>query len=198
MTLRLEVIPLAVWLGVMFSWFVFAGVFLFRKKPPKAPESKRARISMLGIALQGTGYAVVWMVRRQCFTPMVPLPKPLEVVLAVLTLVIAGGSVWLCLAAVRTLGKEWSFQARLVEEHKLVTDGPYRLVRNPIYTGMLGMLVATGLAVSHWLGLAGALAVFGAGTAIRIRSEEKLLREAFGTAFEAYAQRVPALFPRVR
>ncbi len=75
-----------------------------------------------------------------------------------------------------------------MEGHKLVTDGPYRRARNPIYAGMLGMLVATGQAVSHWLGLAAALVMFGIGTAIRVRSEEKLLRGAFGAEFDAYAR----------
>ena len=62
---------------------------------------------------------------------------------------------------------------------------------------MLGMLVATGLAVSHWQALVLAILVFLAGNEIRIRSEERLLREEFGAAFDDYARRVPALFPRI-
>ena len=77
----------------------------------------------------------------------------------------------------------------------LVTTGVYGVVRNPIYTGMLGMLLATGLAVSHWLGLSIAIVVFAIGTFIRVRSEEKLLREAFSAEFDEYAQRVPAVIP---
>ncbi len=84
----------------------------------------------------------------------------------------------------------------LVEEHKLITEGPYRLVRNPIYTGMLGILIVTGLAISRWFAVVAALVLFGIGTVIRVRSEEKLLREAFGAEFDAYARRVPAVFPR--
>ncbi len=59
------------------------------------------------------------------------------------------------------------------------------------------VLVTTGLAVSHWLGLAAAVVMFGIGTVIRVRSEEKLLRGAFGAEFDAYARQVPALFPRI-
>jgi protein-S-isoprenylcysteine O-methyltransferase Ste14 len=98
-------------------------------------------------------------------------------------------------AAVRTLGKEWSLTARLVEGHKLATTGPYAFVRHPIYSGMLGMLVATGLAFSYWGALLAALVIFFAGTIIRVRSEEKLLREAFGEQFENYAQHIPAIVP---
>jgi protein-S-isoprenylcysteine O-methyltransferase Ste14 len=60
---------------------------------------------------------------------------------------------------------------------------------------MLGMLVATGLALSHLIALLAALIVFFIGTIIRIRSEEKLLRSAFGEQFENYARRVPAIIP---
>jgi protein-S-isoprenylcysteine O-methyltransferase Ste14 len=60
---------------------------------------------------------------------------------------------------------------------------------------MLGMLLATGIAVSYWPALLIALFVFFIGTIIRIRSEERLLRETFGAEFEAYTQRVPALLP---
>jgi protein-S-isoprenylcysteine O-methyltransferase Ste14 len=62
---------------------------------------------------------------------------------------------------------------------------------------MFGMLLATGLAISRWWIIPVAVGVFLIGNAIRVRSEEKLLRESFGTEFEAYAQRVPAMFPRL-
>ncbi len=113
------------------------------------------------------------------------------------TLALAVGSVWLVASAVSALGKQWALAARLVEGHKLITTGPYRFVRNPIYTGMLGMLVATGLAMEHWTGLIVGVVLFAVGLVIRVRSEEKLLRAAFGKEFEDYAERVPAVLPGI-
>lgn len=179
----------------MVCWFTFAASFLFHKKPPSPPDKKRDRSSIAGIALQGAGYAIVWIARRTWFTPIVSLGKPVEIAVSVLTMVLAAGSVWFCISAIRTLGQQWSLAARVVEGHKLVTQGPYSVVRNPIYTGMLGMLLATGLAVSHWIGLLIALVVFSAGTAIRVRTEAALLRETFGEEFENYARKVPAVIP---
>ena len=98
-------------------------------------------------------------------------------------------------AAVRVLGKQWSLQARVLEDHKLVREGPYRFVRHPIYTGMLGMIMAAGLAWSRWIGFLIALILFTIGTAIRVRSEEKLLREQFGAAFDDYKRSVPGVVP---
>jgi protein-S-isoprenylcysteine O-methyltransferase Ste14 len=198
MNLSLESWPTLVFFVVMASWFVFAGVFLIfltRRKPPSAPDRKRERASIIGIALQAISYSVVWSVRRSAFSPIVGLRKSFEIALAILTMVIAVSSVWFVSAAVRTLGKQWSLAARVLEGHKLITAGPYNVVRNPIYTGMFGMLLATGLATSHWIGLLIAIIVFAIGTAVRVHSEEKLLREAFGEEFETYARKVPAVVP---
>ena len=190
-----EFLPTLVFAVVMASWFGFGILFFARKKPPAAPESKRERTAIFGIALQAASYAIVWSVHRPFFSPIVALSKPLEIVLAVFTMLMAVGSVWFVSAAIRTLGTQWSLGARLIEGHKLITEGPYRLVRNPIYTGMFGMLLATGLAVSHWVGLLIAIVVYALGTLFRVRSEEKLLRGAFGAEFDSYARRVPAVIP---
>ena len=192
--IHLELWPTLAFVVMVLSWFAFVVSFLFHKKPPSPPDRKRDSSSIIGIVLQGAGYGIVWTIRRSWFTPMFP-NKSLEIVLAVLTMFLAVWSVWFCCAAIRTLGKQWSLAARVVEGHKLVTEGPYNIVRNPIYTGMFGMLLATGLAVSHWVGLVIALVVFAIGTFIRVRSEERLLREMFGHEFDAYAHEVPAVIP---
>ena len=187
--------PTAAFVVMVLSWVAFVIVFATQKKAPSSPDKKRDPISILGIALQGVSYVIVWNIRRPWFTPMFPPNRSLEIALSLVTMVLAFASVWFCGAAVRTLGKQWSLAARVLEGHKLVTEGTYSVVRNPIYTGMFGMLLATSLAVSHWIGLSMAVVVFAIGTFIRVRSEEKLLREAFGAEFDEYAHRVPAVIP---
>ena len=187
--------PTLVLVIVMVCWFVFALTFLLRKNPAAAPDSKRDRSSIPGALLQALSYAIIWTIRRPLGSPFVSLSKTLALVLGVVAIISAMVSVFIVMAAVKTLGKEWSITARVVKDHKLATKGPYRFVRHPIYLGMLGMLIATGIAVSFWPSLLVALAVFFLGTAIRIRIEERLLRETFGLEFETYARSVPALVP---
>ena len=194
-TTHLAALPLLSRILVALGWVAFFGFFFVKKKPP-GPErvAKREPASRVGIALQMVGLALVWMIQR-------PFPRagvalgPVEITLDVLAPVLSFASGLLGISAVRTLGRQWSYTARLVEDHKLVTEGPYRLVRHPIYTGMFGKLIATNFAYGHWLGLLLAGSVFVVGTIIRIRSEEKLLREAFGSQFEEYARQVPAFIP---
>lgn len=199
MQITLDPLPTIVFVVVILCWMTFAAVFIFRRKPPATStvERKRERASIIGILIQGLGYAIIWAVRRPYFSSIIRMSRWLEVALAIMTIVLAAVSVWMVVAAVRTLGKQWSLAARVVEGHRLVTEGPYRIVRNPIYTGMLGMLVATGLATSHWIGLLLGIVIFLIGTLIRVHSEEKLLREEFGQEFEAYAARVHAIIPGI-
>ena len=185
-------VPLSV---IAICWFVFAGAFLFRKKPPKAAEQKRNPKAMTGIVLEAIGYAVVWMYRRPT-AYLLPLPGiAFDIFLGFVASVLAIASVWMVVAAIKTLGRQWAVAARVVEGHQLITTGPYARVRNPIYSGMFGMMIATGLAWSTWYGIVIAAILFWFGTVIRVKSEEKLLREVFGAEFDAYTNRVPSLIP---
>jgi protein-S-isoprenylcysteine O-methyltransferase Ste14 len=183
--------------GVIACWMGFAAVFQFRRKPPKEAETKRDSASYWGIGLESAGMALVWCIPRPYFSPFVRMSKSAEAAVSSIAVIIALASVWPRGATVRTLGKQWTYRARVIEGHELITRGPYSLVRNPIYLGMFGMLVATGLVVGRWWTLLAAAIIFLSGTVIRIKAEEKLLRETFGDAFEGYANRVPAFFPRV-
>src|SRR5271157_3604685 len=177
-----------VYVVVVVCWILFAFIFFVGKKGASRSDTKRATSSLLGLLLQCMAYAAVWIFRRAYFTPLVSTSNIAEMTVAIVTMAIAIGSIWFCLAAVRALGRQWALEARVIEGHELIKQGPYSVVRNPIYLGMFGLLVATGLAISRWEALVAAAALFLAGNEIRIRSEEKLLREAFGAQFEEYAR----------
>ena len=179
-------------------WLGFGVILVIGNKGAARSERKRDLNSHAGFLLHCAGYAISFVFPRVYFSPFVPMPKRMEEIVSAMAIVLAIASVWVCFEAARTLGRQWSLVARVIDNHELVMRGPYAVVRNPIYLAMFGMLVATGLAVSRWQALIVAAIVFLAGSAIRIRSEEKLLREAFGRRFDEYASRVPALFPRVR
>ena len=192
-------IALATLAGVILCWIFFACVFLLRKRPPKAPDAKRDKRASLGIFLQMVGYFLAFFQppHQPFLPPVAVLSGTVGILFAIVTVSIAAASGWLIALSVRTLGKQWAMRARLVEDHNLITVGPYAYIRNPIYTGMLGMLIATGLATEHWIRLIIAVVIFSLGLVIRVRIEEKLLRQQFGAEFDEYAKRVSAVIPGI-
>jgi protein-S-isoprenylcysteine O-methyltransferase Ste14 len=194
MKLQTDAIGLTTLILVMLPWIAVALTLLLRKKPAEATEAKRAPAGTWAIALQSVSFALVWSLPRANWWPFAPSLAG-EIVLAVAATGLTWGSAWLCVSAVRTLGKQWTYRARVIEGHQLVTQGPYSLVRNPIYLGMFGAIVGAGLAFSRWWTMLGAVVIFLIANRIRIKAEEELLRETFGAAFDDYSRKVPAFFP---
>jgi protein-S-isoprenylcysteine O-methyltransferase Ste14 len=184
--------------GVMAGWLAFGLVILPHLRRGRGRGERRSRRSVAGIVVQGAGFALVW--------GWAPIGRPGLVggastaawILATGVCVLACASGAFAVAAVRTLGRQWSFVARVADAHRLVTTGPYAIVRHPIYTAMLGLLVATGLTLSSLPALLLAVVVYAIGTAVRVRAEEALLLETFGDEYRLYRGRVPAVLPLPR
>jgi protein-S-isoprenylcysteine O-methyltransferase Ste14 len=93
------------------------------------------------------------------------------------------------------LGRNWGMPMTTKEEPELVTSGPYRLVRHPIYSGILLALIGTSLATDlYWLVIA---AVMGAYFLYSARVEERLMAAAFPAAYPHYRARTKMLIPFV-
>lgn len=98
----------------------------------------------------------------------------------------------------RSLGRFLRFEAALDADHQLVRSGPYRIVRHPVYASMLCLLLGVASITAPPLRFALALALFLAGTEIRVRIEDRLLAERFGEEFHAYRKSTPAYIPLLR
>jgi protein-S-isoprenylcysteine O-methyltransferase Ste14 len=96
----------------------------------------------------------------------------------------------------RTLGAEWSQDVELKQGHRLVTSGPYRFVRHPIYTCHLVMGLGTAVTFGRIAGFAGCV-LFLVGFWIKLGQEEELLARHFPEEYPAYKRRVKALVPFV-
>ncbi|HEY6630037.1 MAG TPA: protein-S-isoprenylcysteine O-methyltransferase [Rhizobiaceae bacterium] len=97
----------------------------------------------------------------------------------------------------RWLGRNWSVTLEIRDGHRLVTDGPYRFVRHPMYSSFWLWAIAQALLLPNWVaGLAGLVGVgllyFG-----RVGAEEALMQKSFGDEYRAYAARTGRVFPRI-
>lgn len=177
---------------LILCWIAWSMAFVRpRRQAEGQKEVASAPASRWGILLVMVGFALAWTYVR---------PKGFEksTLSLAASMILGPPSVALAWAATRHLGKQWRYKAALSEDHELIQTGPYSWLRHPIYTSMLGMLLATVAAWTWWPMAIGSVIAFLAGTEIRVRAEERLLAERFGKSFAAYRSRVHAYLPFVR
>jgi protein-S-isoprenylcysteine O-methyltransferase Ste14 len=94
------------------------------------------------------------------------------------------------------LGRLYSPEVTIQQDHRLITDGPYRYVRHPRYVGAVLLALGLPLVFRSWMALVLCPAVV-AVILQRIRDEEGLMQQEFGQEWEAYCQRSWRLIPWV-
>ncbi len=122
---------------------------------------------------------------------LVPFPGWLRWVGFALGLVSLGFWIWTQVA----LGKEWSPQLQLRQEHHLVTTGPYARIRHPLYTAMFGYGAGLALVTANWVFIVFALMII-AGLFARVPREEQMMIKEFGEKYKAYMQKTGKFFPK--
>jgi len=123
--------------------------------------------------------------------PRVLPPAPFLPILGVL---VQAGSFLLAVWARRQLGRNWSGEVTLKVDHELVRSGPYRRIRHPIYTGAIGMYVGPALVSGRLQGTL-ALVLIAIAYTRKIRMEERVLRDEFGSAYDEYRRESWAVIP---
>ncbi len=98
-------------------------------------------------------------------------------------------------SAQRALGRNVSPTVITHEDHELVTSGPYRWVRNPLYTAGVLLFTSLGLVSASWYLIAGAALAF-ALVRLRLPKEETELEARFGQEYRDYARRTGRFLPR--
>lgn len=179
---------------LLLAWFAFFAVFLTarRRRGESGGPARRDWRSVLGILVQGIAFALVFAVR---LTIVHHPDDPAYWRLAALVGGLSFGSAALFVWAATTLGRNWSLVARTLAEHQLVTSGPFRFVRHPIYVAMFGIVVAAALAFGRPKILIEATPIYWLGTLFRTSVEEALLRSQFGAAYDDYARRTKRFVP---
>lgn len=92
--------------------------------------------------------------------------------------------------------RTWRIKAELADGHELCTDGPFRVVRHPIYTAMLLQAVRTAIWLPNPVAGAAIVAMFIAGN-LRAESEERLLLRVFGEPYRALLGRTKRFIPGI-
>lgn len=175
---------LILWLVFSVYWSIAAR----RRAEDKSSESIASRqfhLLLVNVAMVLLVFSIPGLTQRF-------LPESREFAIAGLS--IQAASILFAAWARQHLGRNWSGEVRIASEHQLVRSGPYRYLRHPIYTAVLGMYVGT-LLVSGEIHAVLALALVTAAYLRKIAMEESALSDAFGVEHEQYRRDTWKLFP---
>jgi protein-S-isoprenylcysteine O-methyltransferase Ste14 len=112
-----------------------------------------------------------------------------------LGLLVLCGGLWLFFQSHADLGKNWSISLEVRERHALVQTGIYRFIRHPMYASFFLLALAQFLLLPNWVagvaGLVGVSVLY----AFRVRNEERLMHETFGSNYVHYMTKTKRLIP---
>jgi len=179
-------IPALLWLAFIVYWSAAAKYTSTDLRSESASSRRFHEIllyaSLLLLFLRLPGLTARWLPEAAF---LVPFGIALQVGFGLI-------AVW----ARRQLGKQWSPGITEKVGHQLVRSGPYRFIRHPIYTAMLGMYLGTALVSGELHALVG-LAIVSIAYQRKVRLEEQHLRRVFGIAYDEYQARSWALLPGI-
>jgi protein-S-isoprenylcysteine O-methyltransferase Ste14 len=178
----------AVILVIGIGWVIFWIGWLVAAFTAKASRGGLGRYSALRIALVVVAAYFIRLNWGSGGHPAVSGP-----VLAGLGLAVWAAGLGLAIWARLYIGRNWGMPMTRREHPDLVTTGPYRRVRHPIYTGIILGLLGTALATTLW-GLI-AVAVIGGFFVFSATREERFLAGEFPGSYPAYKARTKMLVP---
>jgi len=192
------------WNGGLFGIFVFALIFVGIFQGTRRPVGKTMGSSpgllhspLFYIAAGTVFFGVCILLWRPL--PL-NLPKIGRIAALILGFLLYFPGMVLTMWGRLVLGKMYfvstGMEAQLFTDHRLVTHGPFAIVRHPIYLGLTIAAVGGLFLFQTWAMFIFLMLPFG--LARRALIEEQLLAEAFGGQWLAYCQRVPAWWPRLR
>ncbi|WP_270179711.1 methyltransferase family protein [Alkalihalobacillus sp. CinArs1] len=112
-------------------------------------------------------------------------------------IVIYGGGILLRYWGIRELGQFFSRDVIVEEELELVSSGPYRKLRHPLYTGLLLITIGFPIYMGVWIGVFVALLLLIPSLLYRIRIEEELLSKSIGIGYEEWGRTRNRLIPYI-
>ena len=99
--------------------------------------------------------------------------------------------------AIFSLGKFFTVDVEISDQHKLKTEGIYKTVRHPSYSGLILIVTALGLCMENLVSLAIVVILVFIAMNYRITVEEKALTDAFGAQYTAYSKKTAKIIPGI-
>lgn len=165
---------------------------VFQCFTPRATEAGELRMRWSLHALYTLYTLIVFGAAAELFfvrKTVVVWPSAIGLVLYVTSLVLRK-------VAIRALGRFWSLQVEIRSRHQLVREGPYGLVRHPIYSAIILEVLSIPLVANAWWTLLFASVTHVPLVLFRMHCEEAAFLEKLGETYRGYQREVGALVPR--
>lgn len=183
-------------IGLTLTWLIVIGYWVisgFANKQAEKIESAPKRVFLywvpfvIAILLLGPGewFGHSWW--RENFIEHTNLVGLVGLSISIIGAIIA------CLSRYM-LGKNWSLSVQKKVNHKLIKEGMYRIVRHPIYTGILLLFIGNALIVGDYRAIIAVFIIF-ISLLYKLKKEEKLMIEIFGETYIEYKKTTKALVP---
>ncbi|HKW18238.1 MAG TPA: isoprenylcysteine carboxylmethyltransferase family protein [Terriglobales bacterium] len=178
-------------------WVVFGLVWLIAALRTKQVQQRAPLGSRMAYMIPIILGSYLLFARTPLYSPLYIRFVPRTTALEWTGLVLTGAGIAFAIWARFYIGQNWSSAVQVKVDHELIRNGPYSLVRHPIYSGILLALVGTAFAEGRAVGFI-ALAFYGLGFWIKSRMEEELMRKTFGNQYLEYSRTTGALVPKLR
>jgi protein-S-isoprenylcysteine O-methyltransferase Ste14 len=185
--------PLRSVIGI--GWLMFLAYWWISAIGVKKNIRRRSWRMEIGVRILVIAVIIVLirMPATRAFFQGVPLSTEINSFVGSAGLILCTAGFALAVWARRHLGRNWGMPMSLKEGHELVTTGPYRYVRHPIYAGMLLAILGSGLVNGPlWLVVFIGMAIYCVYSA---RTEEGLMLQQFPEQYARYKRRTKAIIP---
>jgi protein-S-isoprenylcysteine O-methyltransferase Ste14 len=181
----------AIFIRVIYALWLILVIFLIVTAVDVKRDTERHLGQSFGLMFAIIAAFLLPRVPFFSFVNVAPVNAAVSIIGVILCAVGIAFLVWARLA----LGRNWSQTVSVKEGHELVTSGPYRYVRHPMYTGCLIACVGSAIVCAGaWIFL---LVVLGALFLWRVGAEDKLMAQQFPNEYPDYKRRTNALIPFV-
>jgi protein-S-isoprenylcysteine O-methyltransferase Ste14 len=185
-----------VWVVGIVAWYLIRVPFERKAKRVRVVGHARSASENVALAAATVGLGVVPAIYVVTGFPRAADYPPNAVVITLGALVYAG-ALWLFHRSHKDLGRNWSITLEVREEHRVVSNGVYALIRHPMYSAFWLMGLGQALLLPNWVaGLAG-LAGFAVLYFLRVNEEERMMLRTFGEEYRAYMARTKRVIPHL-
>ena len=183
-----------VWVLGIVSWYVLRYPFERRARRVRVVTHSRSSSERFGLvaAFAGLGlvpglYVATGVPRWADYTA-----QPWAVILGT---ILFAGALWLFRQSHKALGRNWSITLEIRDQHRVVSDGIYGLIRHPMYTSFWLMAAGQALLLPNWIAGPAGLVGFGILFFLRIQHEERMMLQNFGDEYRAYMEKTKKIIP---